>query len=310
MSNGDCETTEGGIMHFVAIDVETANASLASICQIGLVRYESGGFKESWKSLINPHEPFDPMNVAIHGIDDYDVRDAPEFPAVFDTVRLWLTDSVAVCHTAFDRAAMSRVCDKYGLPQVSYTWLDSARVARRTWADCAWGGYGLSSLALKLDIEYREHDAEEDARACAEVLMRAIQQTGFDVEAWMERVNWPLSWCHKGLDCPPPNPHAMIHLDGDPDGDLYGNVLVFTGELSIPREEAARLAAAAGCHVDTGVTKHTTMLVVGDQDLTRLAGHERSSKHRKAEELIGRGQLIRILAETDFVRMMRCNDAQ
>ena len=42
------------------------------------------------------------------------------------------------------------------------------------------------------------------------------------------------------------------------------------------------------------------MLVVGDQDIKKLAGHEKSSKHRKAEALILAGQSIRILRETDF----------
>ena len=54
----------------------------------------------------------------------------------------------------------------------------------------------------------------------------------------------------------------------------------------------------------TSVTKHTTMLVVGDQDLRRLAGHEKSSKHMKAEELIAKGQPIRILGESDFMRIV------
>jgi DNA polymerase-3 subunit epsilon len=35
-------------------------------------------------------------------------------------------------------------------------------------------------------------------------------------------------------------------------------------------------------------------------DVTRLAGHEKSSKHRKAEELITKGFPIRIIRETDF----------
>jgi DNA polymerase-3 subunit epsilon len=71
----------------------------------------------------------------------------------------------------------------------------------------------------------------------------------------------------------------------------------------MPRREAADAAAAAGCRVDEGVTKHTTMLVVGDQDLKRLAGHEKSSKHTKAEMLIQKGQPIRILGEGDFMRI-------
>jgi DNA polymerase-3 subunit epsilon len=52
------------------------------------------------------------------------------------------------------------------------------------------------------------------------------------------------------------------------------------------------------------VNKKTTLLVVGDQDISRLAGHDKSSKHRKAGDLIGEGQNIRILGESDFLRLL------
>jgi len=68
----------------------------------------------------------------------------------------------------------------------------------------------------------------------------------------------------------------------------------------MPRHEAADAAASAGCEVTTSVTKHTTLLVVGNQDVRKLAGQEMSSKHRKAEELINEGQKIRIISESDF----------
>lgn len=95
-----------------------------------------------------------------------------------------------------------------------------------------------------------------------------------------------------------------IRRDGNADGPLSGEVLVFTGTLSMPRRMAADSAAGAGCRVDGGVTKHTTLLVVGDEDVRRLAGHDKSSKHRKAEELIAEGQPIRILAESDCRRIV------
>ena len=36
-------------MEFVALDVETANADMSSICQIGLVHFVDGCLKEEWK---------------------------------------------------------------------------------------------------------------------------------------------------------------------------------------------------------------------------------------------------------------------
>jgi DNA polymerase-3 subunit epsilon len=85
---------------------------------------------------------------------------------------------------------------------------------------------------------------------------------------------------------------------------------VFTGSLSISRPEAADAAAAAGCSVDSGVTRHTTMLVVGGQNLQRRTGHKKSSKHLIAEQFIARGQAIRILGEIDFLRLVARAETQ
>lgn len=49
-----------------------------------------------------------------------------------------------------------------------------------------------------------------------------------------------------------------------------------------------------------GVNKKITILVVGDQDVKKLAGQEKSSKYRKAEKLMAEGCQIRILRESDF----------
>jgi DNA polymerase-3 subunit epsilon len=166
-------------------------------------------------------------------------------------------------------------------------------VVRRAWPEFSRSGYGLSNVAACFGIDYRAHDALEDARCAGLLLLRAVAETGLSTEQWLTRVTQPI------------DPAGQLHRrDGNPDGELFGEILVFTGMLSISRNEAADAAAAAGCRVDGGVTKHTTMLVVGDQDLRKLAGHEKSSKHLKAEQLIAKGQHIRILGESDFMRIV------
>lgn len=283
-----------GQMDFVAIDVETANADVASICQIGIVGFENGTVKRSWQSLVNPEDYFDGINVSIHGIEEQAVKGAPTFPQVFETVRKWLADAVVASHTPFDRIAVARVVEKYGLEQVACTWLDTARVVRRAWPELSKRGYGLANVAGKLSIAFRHHNAQEDARAAGEILARAVRETGISVSEWLDRVRQPIS----------PSGRATGIASGNPEGHLYGEVVVFTGALTIPRREAAELAAEAGCVVAPSVGRTTTLLVVGDQDIRRLAGHEKSSKHRKAEELIAKGQAIRILGESDLRRVV------
>jgi DNA polymerase III subunit epsilon len=281
-------------MNFVALDVETANPNFSSICQVGVVAFQDGKLLDSWESLINPEDYFDEMNISIHGITERSVRNAPKWISVHEQLAKWLQGQIVASHTSFDRVALTRASEKNGVSPHMCTWLDTSRVVRRTWPCFAQSGYGLANVANHLNIEFEHHNAREDARAAGEILLRALAETGLSVEQWLERVKQPIN----------PLTAEPIVRDGNPEGLLYGEKLVFTGALSMPRREAADAAAAAGCEVDGGVTKHTTLLVVGDQDICRLHGHEKSSKHRKAEELMAKGQRIRIIGESDFQRLL------
>lgn len=284
-------------MKFTAIDVETANADCSSICQIGAVCFCDGAVAKTWEQLINPQDYFDPWNVSIHGITEESVSHAPPFPDTFEELRALLTGQIVVCHTAFDRVSLARASAKYGLAAVDCTWLDSAKVVRRTWSEHAYRGYGLAKIAQTLGIQFRHHDALEDARAAGEVLLRAIAETGRNIEDWLVRVRQPISVDSiQGTT----SSKDRITRDGNPEGPLAGEVVVFTGALSIPRREAADAAANVGCAVTDSVNKVTTLLVVGDQDVRKLAGHTKSSKHRRAQALMQKGQSIRILTESDF----------
>lgn len=279
-------------MSFIALDVETANSDLASICQIGIAKYVDGQLVEEWSSLVNPEDEFDLMNVNIHGITEDDVIGSPTFPEITDTLFRFLQGTVCVTHTHFDRASIRRALEKYELKEMNAVWLDSARVARRTWEECAWGGYGLANLCRIIGYEFRHHDALEDAKAAGQIMLAAIGASGIDLESWLTRVEQPI----KG--------HRPIERAVNPEGALYGEVVVFTGSLGMSRAEAAELATIAGCCVESGVNKKTTLLVVGNQDIKKLAGKEKSTKHLKAEQLIAMGQRIRILQESDFVELV------
>lgn len=288
-------------MGFVAIDVETANPDMASICQIGLARYEGGLLTEEWKSYIDPEDYFDDMNISIHGIDESTVRGAPVLAQVSQHLHGFLDNRVAVCHTHFDRVAVQQAFEKYRIRYPICDWLDSARVARRAWGEFAWRGYGLYNVCATLGYEFKHHDALEDAKAAAHILLAAMARSGLDIEGWIKRLRQP-------IDPYKASSGAAIRCDGNPEGPLFGEVLVFTGALEIPRRDAADMAARIGCQVGSGVTKETTLLVVGDQDIKHLAGHEKSSKHRKAEKLIVEGHSIRIIRESDFKELVALSE--
>lgn len=181
-------------MKFVAIDVETANADMASICQIGLAKFQDGKLVDEWSSLVDPEDYFDFFNIDIHGITEKTVKGAPTFPEVADTLSDFISNTVCVSHTHFDRVSVGQALKKYSLKKIETVWLDSAKVARRTWKEFAWsGGYGLSNLCKAIGYKFNHHDALEDAKASGQILIAAIKETGFDVEAWLKRVRKPIN---------------------------------------------------------------------------------------------------------------------
>ena len=290
------------MLTFNAIDVETANADRASICQIGIVHVRDGQLEEQWRTLVNPEDWFDPWNVSIHGIDEGAVRHSPALPEVCEELRARLRGTVVVSHTAFDRVAFERAMTRYQLEQLQVTWLDSAKIARRAWPGRS--GYGLKNIARDLGISFEHHDALEDARAAAEIVLRACDVTGMDIAAWLCRVERPIFPPSPASSSRSARPATSVKREGNVEGALYGETILFTGALDLPRRQAADMAAQAGCDVADSVTKKITMLVVGTQNNNQLSGYDKSSKHRKVEALISDGSEIKILSEKDFSELM------
>jgi DNA polymerase III subunit epsilon len=282
-------------MRFVALDLETANSKLTSICQIGISVFEDFREVEALSLLVDPDDYFDALNVAIHGIDENTVFGKPHFEIVFEQIKHIFCNSIVVSHTPFDRTSLLQTCKAKGIVLPTFTWLDSAKVARRAYPQYSQRGYGLANLAKEFGMDFRHHDALEDARVAGAILIQAIIDTGIQLEEWLVRVEKPIS----GGNYP-----ERVRLEGKLEGPLAGEVCVFTGQLKVSRVEAAKIANEAGAAVEPGVNKNTTIVVVGDQDLERLAGKSKSSKHLKAEELATKGFPIRILQERDFVALL------
>ena len=269
---------------------------MASICSIGVAVFENGAIESEWHSLVDPKDFFAPANMSVHDIKEADVRGAPTFKGVAVDVERLLGSQVVVTHTHFDRVAMHQAAVRWGIPTLSCTWVDTARVARRIWAERAKSGYGLKSICKKIGYEFDHHNALEDAKAAGHVMLAAMKESGLDLEAIQKRAVQPID--------PSPSGSKAVTRDGNPNGAFAGEVIVFTGALEMARHEAADFAAFVGCDVTNNVTKKTTILVVGDVDIRKLAGHDKSTKQRKAEQLIKDGQQLRIIRETDFKAMV------
>tara|TARA_R110000751_G_scaffold71441_12_gene145039 strand:+ start:2080 stop:3243 length:1164 start_codon:yes stop_codon:yes gene_type:complete len=168
---------------FVALDVETANNSRGSICQIGIACVRQDNSIHTASILVNPLDQFHPYNVKLHGISPDMVADAPTFPQIMAHMQTVLQRHIVVQHSSFDRQAIEAASLKHGVAVRKITWIDSVAVAKRAWPELKHaGGYGLSNLSSFLGIAFSHHDAGHDARAAAEVVLMAERKTGHVTE--------------------------------------------------------------------------------------------------------------------------------
>lgn len=163
-----------GRFRFIALDVETSCGESASICQIGIACVDNANHIQTYSTYVNPEKRFDAFNVQLHGIDAATVANAPNFPKALEMLLPVLIESPLVQHSNFDKAAMSASFKAYDLPVPDLSWSDSIAVARTAWPEFRGnGGYGLGHLKKALNLSFKHHDAEEDARAAAMVVLHA-----------------------------------------------------------------------------------------------------------------------------------------
>lgn len=303
-------------MEFVAIDFETANERRSSVCSLGLAVVKNYKVIEQKYWLIRPKQlDFSRFNVAIHGITEKDVRDKPNFYELWPSIKKFLENKLVIAHYAsFDMSVLRGVLDEYEIPypdlQYSCTWV----ISRRTWPTLL--SHSLDLIADYLGIDFQHHHALEDALACAEIAVRACQETGakslVDLAHKLKYLNGhlypggyePLS--QSASSRPRPRPR-IIPPDGDFDKDhpLYNKTVVFTGTLkSMVRREAWRKVRNLGGRCSTAVNEYIDYLVVGTQDYKKLKGKIRSSKMLRVERLNELGCDIEVINESDFVKMI------
>lgn len=162
-----------GPFRFFALDVETANNDRGSICQIGVACVLPDSSIQTWVTYVDPQVDRWAFTY-LHGIHAGRVQGAPTFSEVLPVLQDALNDAIVYQHSGFDRSAIAAACENAGIPMPQWNWRDSVQVARKAWPELRdKSGHGLASLKQHLGLVFDHHDAGEDARAAAEVVLHA-----------------------------------------------------------------------------------------------------------------------------------------
>ncbi|MHA7142143.1 3'-5' exonuclease [Arthrobacter sp. Sr33] len=320
-------------IEFTAIDFETANGFRGSPCAVGLAKVRDGRIVDEAHWLMRPpagHDHFDWRNVRIHGISPEMVATQPRFGDLFPEIGAFIGDDVLVAHNAaFDLGVIRSGQEVSNIAGPAYNYTCTVVLSRRS--------YSLPSYSLPFVAEaagvplVNHHDAVEDARACAGIMIDIARMNGADSlaelaalqrlplsiqDAYVPGINpvskatrgalargpvatrtGPSGWPEEGLN-PPANGAA------DPANPLYGQTVVFTGTLGMPRPQAKERAARLGAQPASTVTQRTTVLVVGDGfEASDLRNGRVTGKARRVLDLHERGQRIEVLSEAEFLQM-------
>lgn len=304
------------MLDFIAIDFETANSHRGSPCSVGLVRFRDGIAVAERHWLIRPPEKlghFSGFNIGIHGITPDMVANAPRWNVLLPEIVNFIAGDVVVAHSAgFDIGVIRAACVADGIEWPALEFLCTRVLAQRAFS---LPSYGLPFVSEACGVTLQDHhDALADARAVGDIVramtvaggVSSLQELALLHGVHMGRMAAGL---YAGTGRAGPR-RALVagnaNPEADPDGYLYGRVVVFTGKLeTMERPLAWEAVVRSGGVPEENTTKRTNVLVLGDFNVAHLRpGTNLSGKAQKAFTLQGKGQDIEVMTEADFLRVL------
>lgn len=160
---------------FVAIDFETANEQLSSICSIGLVVVRNGVIRDRFYSLVQPEPNYYRYgNSLIHGLTQEDTENEQVFSKVWLNVESLIEGLPFVAHNkGFDESCLKAVFRTYSMDYPNYIFYCTLAESRRQLKHLP--NHQLHTVAE--DCGYmltNHHHALADAEACAEIALQLL----------------------------------------------------------------------------------------------------------------------------------------
>ena len=160
---------------FAAIDFETANQELCSVCSVGIVVVRNGIITDRFYSLIQP-EPnyYSYGNSNIHGLTAKDTDNEKVFPDVWEQIESLIEGLPLVAHNkGFDESCLKAVFRVYQMDYPDYRFYCTLAESRRQLKHLP--NHQLHTVAEDCNfILENHHNALADAEACAEIALQLL----------------------------------------------------------------------------------------------------------------------------------------
>lgn len=164
---------------FCAFDTETTGLSYKKdkIIELGAVRFDKSGVLDVYDSFVHIDFALPPIITNITHITDAMLEGAPDIQKVMRDFEEFSKGCVLVAHNAqFDWNFVNSERTRLGMKELKNKAIDTLDLAR--WAYPVNKKYSLQYLAsgMKIQVE-AAHRANDDARVCMEVFLRAVRDT-------------------------------------------------------------------------------------------------------------------------------------
>lgn len=314
------------LSQYVVLDIETTGFDNRNdrIIEIAAVSYAYGVKQKSFHALINPGKPLPAEITFLTGIKQADLDNAPALAEVEQAFFDFIGEMPVIGHNAvsFDIPFLSA---QFSRP-IENPVIDTLPMARKVFDLLP--RHKLEYLNKVLELgSANSHRAFDDVETTNSLLWACLAPRRYESLEYKAFLDHRIG-NHSGLErkkasnapYKPKNenkgkkPFSKVDIKSivpssecvNSSSQLCGKTIVFTGTLSIQREEAMQIAVDAGAILKNAVSRQTEYLVVGKQDITIVGLDGMSTKEEKAYSLNKSGKArIQIISEEEFLKLAK-----
>lgn len=291
---------------YIVLDIETTGFSRKDdrIIEIAADLYKGGKLVDRFHSYINPGFHIPATITQLTGIRDADVENAPTIMQIRQNFTLFIEKYPLVGHniSSFD---VPFINEQMGI-KLKNRQFDTLQISKKVFPDLP--SYKLTFLDQALHLGGVEHHrASNDILVNNALFLACYNPKNYQHFLADKKALWEIPiedrrYLHSKVDI-----HSITPTDPNsiPNTGLTGKLICFTGEISIPRQQAYQMAVDAGAILKNRVSKKLDYLVVGEQDVRLVGETGMSNAQHYAASLISQGhKKLHVINEAEFFNLL------
>lgn len=153
----------------IVLDVETTGLDYTKekMIEFAALRLENGKIKKEYQTLINPEQHIRKSSIAVHGITEEMVKDAPTEAEAMPGILEFIGDNPIVAHNAiFDYSFINEAAKRTTGNAITNPMIDSQMMFKEVYPDLE--SCGMEALMKRFNVSFNErHRAMADAMGLA-----------------------------------------------------------------------------------------------------------------------------------------------